>query len=298
MVDAVRQQLPELPARQVIGEPSPLGTAPAAALGAAVVRGLGVDGVLCLLSADHAITPAEGFRETLRAAAAAASRGYLTTIGIPPSFPATGYGYLELGDPIEGLEGAYTVARFREKPELEVAEALVASGRSLWNAGMFVWTVDTAFSEVRRHLPRLGEQMEAIASAVRAAPEAYDAGLDAIWGTITDRTTLDYGVAERSGNVAGVIASFTWNDVGAWDALAELVEPDAAGNVVVGTHVGFETDQCIVVSRGGRVVATLGAHDLIIVDTEDAVLVCPRNRAQDVKRMVDELQRVGEEGLL
>jgi mannose-1-phosphate guanylyltransferase len=296
LIADVRQQLPEVPANQIVGEPAPLGTAPAAALGAAVARAFGHEGVVCLLPADHAIAPDEGFRATIRQATQAASAGYLTTIGIPPAFPATGYGYVELGPALPHVDGAYAVARFVEKPTVEAAEELLGSGRCLWNAGMFLWTVPTAFAEFERHLPDLGSLMPAMAEAM-AQPD-FEAALDAVWARVTDRTTLDYGIAERSDKVAGVIAEFTWSDVGAWDALADVLEPDAQGNIVLGPHIGYESTGCIVVSQAGRLVATLGLRDLIIVDSDDALLVCPRDRAQDVRRMVDELQRMGEEDVL
>lgn len=291
----VRRQLPEVPPDQVIGEPEALGTAPAAGLGAALIRARAPDATLFMLPADHVIGPATAFQAALAQAARVAADGWLVTFGIRPTEPETGYGYVELGARLGSDAAAYRVARFVEKPDQATAEQYLAAGRFLWNSGMFAWTVESICRAMANHLPDLAARMTEIstlaATGSGTAAPGFAEGMRAIWSRVTDRTTIDYGIMEQSDLVACVPATFQWNDVGSWAALGDVLDADEAGNVIVGDHVGHATAHSLVFARGGRLVVTLGVDDLIVVDTPDAVLVCRREVAQDVRQIVEALSQ-------
>lgn len=288
-VDDARAQLPDLPDGHVVGEPAALGTAAAVGLGVALVHARDPGAVMLVLPADHVIEPVDRFHHDLARAEAVARCGYLVTFGIPPAGPETGYGYIALGQRLDGDGEAFAVERFVEKPDRATAEAYVAGGRHVWNSGMFAWTVRAIETALARCLPALAEQVDRIATAALGDPELFDTHLAAIWRDIADRTTIDYGVMERSDRVACIPATFTWSDVGSWAALGDVLAADAAGNVVTGHHLGVDTARCVIRAEGGRLVATIGLNDLVIVDTPDALLVCPRDRAQDVREIVARL---------
>jgi mannose-1-phosphate guanylyltransferase len=243
-VDEVRAQLPRVPPENVVGEPAAFGTAPAVALGAAIVRGRFSGGVVVCLPADHAIEPAAGLQETIAVAGRAAGSGYLVTIGIRPTSPATGLGYIRVGGELPDAPGAYGVVQFVEKPDRDVAARYFASGEYLWNAGMFIWDTATVFELYRHLLPDLGAQMETMAELASRAD--FGVRLPELWKTITDRTTVDYGIVERADRVACVPAQFHWDDVGSWSALAAVLAADESGNVVVGRHIDVDSRDCIV----------------------------------------------------
>lgn len=330
-LEGARAALPALPAAQVIGEPAALGTAAAAGLGLALVQAREPGATIAVLTADHLIGPPAAFQAALAAATEVAGTGRLVTFGIPPSSPETGYGYIELGAELAPQAGAgpaapgagagpaetgdtgraeagpppgaapparaYAVARFVEKPDRATAEGYLAAGNYLWNSGMFVWTAATLAEELERHLPGLARRVGEIA-AIAGAPD-FEARLPAIWARIEDRTTIDYGLMEKSDRVACLPAGFEWRDIGAWDALKAALPSDPAGNAVVGRHLGIDTRDCLVFAPGGaRLVATIGLSELAIVDAGEVLLICPLDRAQEVRALVDRLAAEGEAGLL
>jgi mannose-1-phosphate guanylyltransferase len=297
-VDEVRSQLPHIPARQVVGEPSALGTAAAVGLGAALVGARDPAATMFVLPADHVIEPTDRFQADLVRAAGVAASGRLVTFGIPPTGPETGYGYIEIGDLLPGGSEAFDVVRFVEKPDRATAERYVAGGRHLWNSGMFAWTVDSINRAFDAHLPDLGERMRELTALATSREAGFDARLREIWDRITDHTTIDYGVMEQSDRVACVPATFAWNDVGSWSALADALHSDEMGNCVTGRHIGCDTTGSLVYGRSGRLVATIGLSDMVIVDTPDALLVCPRDRTQDVREIVKRLRSAGDGDLL
>lgn len=294
-VEAVRAQLPDVPAEQVIGEPTALGNAAAVGLGAALLSARAPNAVMAVLTADHIIQPMAEFHDALRRAARAAADGALVTFGIRPTRPETGFGYIEIGEPLNGEDldpqAARTVIRFEEKPDRPTAEAYTKSGHHLWNSGMFVWTVTAIREAFETHLPGTALVLSEIESAAHAGPAAGVAALPELWPRIPDRTTIDYGIMEQSDRVACVPADFEWHDIGSWQSLAERMPLDSNGNAVRGRHLGIETEGCLVFSTGDRLVATIGLDNIVVVDTGDVVLVCPRSRAQDVRSIVDEIKR-------
>lgn len=299
-VEQVRAQLPEVPARQVLGEPAPLGTAAALGLGLAWLRARDPGATMAVLSADHQIAPAEALQADLGQAADLARDGWLVTIGIPPTTAETGFGYIELGAPIAASDGrtgsGRRVARFVEKPDRVRAEAFLTGGRHLWNAGIFAWTVPVISAAFGDQLPRLAARLDALSAAAAEGDAAFAADLPAVWSAIEDRTTIDYGIMERAGRVACVPASFEWLDIGSWAAVKETLPADEAGNAVLGRHLGLDSFDNLIFAPDGRLVATLGLSGMIVVDTPEALLICPVDRAQEVKRLVDALRSGGDAG--
>jgi len=295
-VDEARRQLPELPPENIIGEPAGRGTAPAIGLGVLHVRRRDPEAVLFSLHADHFIAREDAFRETLRAAAAVAREGFLVTLGIKPTYPETGYGYIELGQRLGTFDEhvASRVARFTEKPDLPTARRFVDSGSFLWNSGIFAWKASAIMEEMERWMPDLHAALLAIEAAWADEPD--DVVLDRMWPHVPAET-IDVGIMERSDRVAVVPADVGWSDVGNWATLLDLLPADQQGNVAIGDHLAVDTSHSLIYSDK-RMIAVLGMENLIVVDTDDVLLVCPKERAQDVKNLVEELTRRGREEFL
>ncbi|MDP9799477.1 mannose-1-phosphate guanylyltransferase [Catenuloplanes nepalensis] len=302
---AVARQLAGLPEGNILVEPSPRDSCAAIALAAAVIARREPEAVMGSFAADHLIADGAAYVEVLKDAIVGAESGLLMTVGINPTHPETGYGYLQCGDTIDGGP-LLRVEEFKEKPSFEVAESYVASGRYRWNAGMFVWRVDVFLAELARQQPQLAAGISRIAAAWDTA-EQEDV-LGEVWPTLP-KISVDYAVMEgaaAAGQVATVSGDFGWNDVGDFHTLGEVLSTDEAGNMVLGGDTSGDkpkvlirdSSNLVVVPHSGRLVAALGVRDLIVVDTDDAVLVCPRDRAQDVKQLVDELKQRGEHALV
>jgi mannose-1-phosphate guanylyltransferase len=287
---SIAAQLPNIPPQNILIEPSPRGTAPCLGLAAMQLRRAhGGEGVMISLHADHIVRREEDFRATLLAAMATARQDYIVTIGIQPDHPNTGFGYIERSEALgreQGLD-VYHVAGFTEKPPLERAREYVASGRFYWNTGYFTWTLDHILGEFRRLQPVLYAQLEQIVDAA-GTPKA-----ERIWSQIVP-VTIDVGIMEHAARVAVVPCDLGWNDVGSWASLWDILPRDGEGNVALGDgqHVGLQTHNTLVYSSG-RLVATVGLDDMLVIDTGDAVLVLPRSRAQDVSALVKELRARG-----
>ncbi len=288
----VIRQLPEIPPANILIEPVGRNTAPCIGLAALHILSRARDEVMLVLPSDHRIGDDAAFRRILKAAAAEAAQGdRLVTIGIRPTGPETGYGYIEQGAPAStlGSEGVYRVRSIREKPPREAAERYLAQGGFSWNSGMFVWKAATILAAIERFLPDLNRGLTRIREAIgtereeAVVAETY-AGLQAI--------SIDYGVMEKAGDVLVIPGEFGWSDLGSWDALWEVSPKDADGNAVRGEFIGVDTADSLVHSPG-KAVALIGVRDLIVVDTGDALLVCRRGRSQDVRRVVEELERRG-----
>lgn len=293
---AVAEQLPRVPTENILGEPEGRGTAAAIGLAAAYLRARDPDAIMAVLTADHLIARPDVFRAVLDAAARVAAEGWLVTLGIQPEYPETGYGYVERGEeiPISLAFAAYAVARFEEKPKRERAEEFVMSGRHSWNSGMFIWRVDRILEEMGRQLPELRAGLDAIGAAVGTPDEV--ATLARVWPSLP-RTTIDYGVMEKAERVVVIPVEIGWNDVGSWSSVYDVLPKDERGNAVVGQHLSLETSGSLIYTPN-RLVATVGLENMIVVDTGDAILICPRDRAQDVKAIVSQLQQQGKQDYL
>lgn len=296
-VDRARRDAPALPPENVIGEPLGRNTAPCVALAAAIASARwGDDEVMLVLPADHFIGDGARFLETLRAGEAFCARhDRLLTLGVRPTSPETGYGYLEIGERLgeEGTIAVHAVDRFVEKPNRETAERYVRSGNHLWNSGMFLWRTGVIAGALERYVP---ESREAMLAFRRAAPGALGGVLEKFYPSLPAES-IDYAVMEKADRVAAIPADFPWSDVGSWSALGELLPDDGDGNRVSGRHLGIDTTGCVVFAPG-RLVATIGVRDMIVVETERAVLVCPKERAQDVRALVERLREEGRTELL
>lgn len=301
---AIRALLPELPADHLLVEPCPRNTAPCVGLAAVHLARRDPKAVMAVLPADHHIGDPEAFRRVLAAAAERARAGEIVTLGIRPDRPETGYGYIRYDrtDPVVTDNGVEVcrVERFVEKPPLEVARKYLASNRYLWNSGMFFFTAERILADIRRYMPHLHRTLGRIAAAIGS--DAYADVLAEGFAELRS-VSIDYGVMEHATAdpdlppMRVVPADFGWNDVGHWAAIADFAEADRDGNVVAGDAVLVDTRGTIVHAEAGTA-AVVGVEDLVVVLTGDAVLVCPRDRAQDVKRVVERLERDGREDLL
>ncbi len=291
----IHEQLPDLRSDHIVVEPYPRGNAAAIGLSMAALHAFDPDAVVAVLPSDHVVTKNAAFRSVLIAATAAAEAGYLVTLGVRPERPDTGFGYIEAGEvlPIDATLEVRRVNRFIEKPKRESAERMLAAGGHYWNAGMFVWRVSEILAAYREHLPRTAAAMDALSEAV--GTPRYESVLAEVWEE-TDRTTIDYGIAERARNVAVVPSEIGWQDVGDWSRLADL-RIGGSGSWSAGDHIEVEGSGSYVFAPG-KTVVTIGLSDLVVVETEDVLLVATRDRSEAVKQVVDRLQRDGSEHLL
>lgn len=293
----VRQQLPDLDPDQVVVEPVPRGSGPAIGLGVAIVAKRDPNAVVGSFAADHIVTEPGRFEAAVRAAIETARDGYLVTIGIQPSYPETGYGYIRSGSAI-GQHDDLTISRveeFKEKPDVITAERYVESGQYLWNASMFVWQARTLMDELRRHLPDLAAALDTIATAWDT-PER-DRTMAELWPSIRD-VTIDHGILEKSDRVAVVPGDFGWTDLGDWHGFGSVSCDDPAANTAINAELLANDVQGAVVMGNGRLVAMLGVRDIVVVDTDDALLICDRSRAQEVRELVEALKQRGSTDLI
>jgi mannose-1-phosphate guanylyltransferase len=295
-LESLLLQAPELPRANFLLEPVGQGTAPAIGLGAVHLRRRDPQAVMVVLTADHFIRDVERFRRVLTAAAQVAEKGHLVTLGITPSFPSTGFGYIQQGEQLYEVDGfaVFRALRFTEKPSPETAFQMVESGLYTWNSGMFIWRVDRIMEEFARQMPDLYDVLMQI-DAVLGTP-AYEPTLRRLWPELSPQS-IDYGVMEGARDVVVIPVDIGWSDVGNWSSMREILPADADGNVVVGEHVGLDTRNTIVFG-GRRLIATIGLEDMIIVDTDDALLICPLDREQDVREMVRQLREMGRKEVL
>lgn len=272
-------------------EPDGRNTAPAIALAALEVIRRSPDGLMLVVPADHIVTGQKAFEAAVTLAAKLAAQGYLVTFGIKPIRPETGYGYIRPdGKAVLGRSGTlrgFRVAAFIEKPDAATAARYLKAGNYFWNSGMFVWKAAAILSEIRRHRPDLAATMDRIRE-LREAGSSREA-VDALYRDLAP-VSIDNGIMELSDKAAVVPVSFGWSDVGSWGSLDEVAPKDKAGNVITGRVVDIGSRRTVVYADR-RVVATIGLEDMVVVDTPDATLVCPKTRAQDVKKVVEVLKR-------
>ncbi len=283
-----RRMLPQLPVENILVEPEGRNTAPCLALALVAIEQRKPKGVMVVLSADHWIGEPTTFLEDIDIAVAhAATRHDLVTFGIRPTYPETGYGYIET----VGQGSVLEVKAFREKPPHEKALEYLASGHHYWNAGIFVWTLRDLRAELQKHCPEVLAPLDAWNAA------GSDPGKLSETYRQLPKLSIDYALMEKTSRVAVVPARFPWSDVGSWPAVVEFHKADEAGNVVEGDAILLDTSNCAIFG-GKRLIATSGLQDLIVVDEDDALLICRRDKAQDVKLIVERLEKLGRKDLL
>ncbi len=296
MAALLREQEPDIPERNFIIEPSPKDSGPAVGLGLAHISRDDPDGTIALLSADHYIGRVDEYLRVLQSADALARQGLIVTLGIAPAYPSTGFGYIERAESlgVHGHHEAYRAARFTEKPSRPVAEAWLAGGRHAWNSGMFILSCRTGWREFERQQPQFTARLRDLSAAIGGP--GYATALDQAWQA-AEKKSLDYTIMEGAEQMAVIPVDMQWTDIGSWASLLEVVAGDGDGNVIFGDHLGIDTRNSLV-RGGGRLVATIGLDGVVIVDTPDALLVCPVSRAQDVKALVDQLKAAGRADVL
>ena len=295
-VDELQAQAPQIPTENFILEPMGRDSGPAAGLGTLHAAHRDPDAVVAMLPSDHYIADVDKFRRALVAAGNLAAKGHIVTLGISPSFPATGFGYIERGELLGEEDGFqyYRSLRFTEKPDLEKATGFLMSGRFSWNSGMMFWRAERALDEFRRQRPKMGEAFDALANLI--GKPGYWPLLEELWPKMP-RLSVDFAIMEGARDVVVIPVDIGWSDVGSWQALYELLaqEQDENGNITRGNmprYVQEDTTGTLVMSD--RFVVTIGVRDLVIVDTDDVLMVCHRDRAQDVRTIIERLRQMGQ----
>ncbi len=293
LAEATAKDLPRVPVKNLLAEPTPRNTAPCIGWATATIARHDPDAILAVLPSDHFMADEPGFRATVEHALEGARQGFLTTIGVVPTRPETGYGYIEVGA-AAGKE-LFAVSRFVEKPDRARAEEYLRSGSYLWNAGMFFFRAGTMLEAIRTHLPALADGLARIDAAAAKGQEAEE--LARTFPELPS-ISIDHGVMEKAPRLAVVKGSFGWNDVGSWESAWELASKDAAGNALPEGAIAVEARGNLVrdltSTPGKRVYALVGVSDLVVVETDDALLVIPRDKAQDVRAVVDALKARGD----
>lgn len=277
----------------IITEPVSRNTAPAIALAAEIIAWHDPDGIMAVLPADHYIADEAAFRAALVKAGDAARDSALVTLGILPTRPETGYGYIE-AEKRAGAEGVLPVTRFVEKPDMAKAMHFLAEGNFYWNSGMFIWRVAAILDEIRLQMPELAKGLANLAFSEEIWQlKDLQSQIDSVYHGLPSQS-IDFGVMEKARHVKVIPSEFGWSDVGSWSALPDLIPAEESGNVAIDTPqlVSIDAGSCLV-HGDGRLVALLGVEGLVVVNTPDALLVCPIDRAQEVKRVVEELGRRG-----
>lgn len=292
LFDATRAALPELPVENILAEPAARNTAACIAWATRTIAERDPDATICVFPADHAIRDEDEFLATTQRAVALAASGRIVTIGLAPTRPETGYGYIEVGEHVAGHAGAHDVVRFVEKPTRDVAERFVSGHRHLWNGGMFFFPATRMVDAVRTRLPALAAGLDEI---MATSGDARVGALGRVFPALPS-ISIDHGVMEHETDLAVVRGDFGWSDVGSWLTAWELSEKDARGNGVDDSAVLVDADRCLVRSLATgdkRPIVLVGVEDLVVVETDDAVLVLKRDRAEDVKRAVEALKARG-----
>lgn len=298
--EELQQQCPHIPAENFIIEPMPRGTASVVGLAAIILKHRDPMASMVVLTADHYIEHIDFFGELLLTALEVAQVGYLVTLGIQPSYPATGYGYIQRGESIGKYrdQTVYCVQRFKEKPNIEQAQNFIVQGDHYWNSGMFIWRVDRILEEFKKWMPQLLGVLKQIETALKE--NTYHTVLPSVWHAIRPET-IDYGIMERAQEVAVLPAGdLGWNDVGSWDSLFEVITPDKDGNIFVDAqHMDIDTKSSLIFTdHTDRLIVTIGVKDLIVIDTHDALLICSRENVQKVRDMVNLLKQTGHQHYL
>jgi mannose-1-phosphate guanylyltransferase len=299
LVEATRAALPGLPPSAFLGEPRARNTAACIGWATAVVHRRDPEALVMVLPSDHHVADVPAFQRVVTTALDAARSGAIVTVGIEPTRPDTGYGYIELGDSVS--PGVRRGISFREKPDRPTAEGYVASGRYVWNAGMFFFQASRMLAEIERHLPELSSGIARIEAAARRGAAEETAETERVFETVPS-VSIDVGVMEKVERLLVVPASVGWTDIGSWESAWELGVKDAAGNATHGDAVAVEAKNNLFydLTKDGkrRIVAAFGVNDLCVVQTDDAILIIPRDKSQDVRAIVTELEKRGLKDML
>ncbi len=290
----VREQLPDVPARNVVAEPCPRDTAPCVGLAAAMIAKVDPDAIMAVMPADHIISPATTFQKTLAAAVAIVEDDptAFVTLGVKPTRAETGYGYIERGESLAARDGisVHRVAQFREKPDRATAEKFLADGRFAWNAGLFVWKAQAILDAIATHCPTLSAAIGRIAKSLGTADEAATIAHEF---PRMERIPIDKAVMEKAKNVRVLEVTYDWSDVGDWRSLAEVLPADAHGNTLQGPVHAVESRGSIVIADDGHLIATLGVEDLVVIQSGGATLVAKRDQLDRLKGLVEGLGEAG-----
>jgi len=286
MVQLVQEHLPSIPVSQILGEPVGRSTAAAIGWAAATIARRDPQAIMMVLTADHVITKIDVFNQSLRLAARLARQGYLVTLGIKPTGPETGYGYIRYAAPLseEFDHQAFDGERFVEKPDVAMAQAYLQDGHYVWNSGMFVWKVETILAALQKHLPELARKIDTIAESMGTAQER--ATLDELWPTL-QTISIDYGVMEKANKVAVIPVDIGWNDVGNWEQYASLFPADEHDVRRVGHHEGLGSRNVFVYNNTHRQVFTIGLEDIVVVEMDDKTVICHKDEVQRVKELAE-----------
>jgi mannose-1-phosphate guanylyltransferase len=297
LANATAHALPDVPRAHILCEPAPRNTAPCIAWATATIARHSPDALIAVLPSDHFITDEAAFRDVLGRALDTAASGRVTTVGIVPTRAETGFGYIEVGARMANSIHAANVVRFVEKPDRANAESYVQGGKHLWNAGMFFFRASDMLALVKEHLPALADGIAQIDEAARNGDES--SALRRVFPTLPS-VSIDHGVMEKAGNLAVVPGSFGWNDVGSWQSAWELSDKDTNGNALSENAMAIDASRNLVrtLPNGKKLVALVGVDDLVVVETEDAILVIPRERAQDVRMVIEALKAGARKELL
>ena len=288
----IEKQLPEIPAINIISEPMGRNTAPCIGLAATIIKKIQyINEVMVVLPADHLIGDAASFIKTIKSGVEyIESNKCLLTIGVTPSYPETGYGYIQTGDQISNLQGVdiYKVKTFAEKPNKETAERFLKSGDFFWNSGMFIWKVDQILNEIDEYIPELSEDLLQIENSY-GKPE-YNKTLKDVYSR-TKAISIDYGVMENAKDVCVIKADFQWNDLGSWEAVYNISPKDKNGNVVDSKQSVLINAQNNYLYSSKKLIAAMDVENLVVVEMDDAILICKKDKSQDVKSIVDYIER-------
>ncbi len=297
---SIKKILPLIPKKNLLVEPIPKNTAPAIGLASVLINEKDPEAIITVLPADHVIHPAGRFRKLLRAAHRVAKTGAIVTLGVKPSRAETGYGYIHAmspgaKDPLAkvGVMDVFKVKRFVEKPDLATAKRYLKSGKYYWNSGMFVFSTKAILGAFERHMPSLHEGLMKIVDAPAKSRKTI---MTKVFEDL-ESISIDYGVMEKASSIRMLPCDVFWSDVGCWDALAEVEKADAGGNVVSGDTLLIDSKGCVVQAKS-RMVACVGCDDMVVVETKDAILVCPVDKAQDVRKIVAALRKSHRDDIL
>jgi mannose-1-phosphate guanylyltransferase len=293
-VDEVRRQLPEIPAKNILAEPEKKDTALAMLVGALYAKTRDPKAIIINQASDHIVTDQSEYLRVMKVAAkVSAEQDYLVSVGITPTFPSSGLGYIKIGDDLQKLDkglSLFKVSSFTEKPNTSTARAFISTGRYFWNANMYVWSVATLERAFEKYMPTMYELTKSLStlSATKfhqALPKIYQKA---------EAISIDYAISEKADNLTLIPGDFGWNDVGDWKIVYELGSKDLAGNVIVSEKSSMPTltinSQNNLIHANGRLVALVGVDDMIVVDTDEILMIVPMSRSQDVKKLVERLK--------